>query len=60
VSQAENHESDLQGIAIRRRAFRQNRLLPSGRFSFQINGFGILHGRRDKAGVTEKPQGRKK
>jgi hypothetical protein len=44
--EAENHESDLQGIASQRRTFRQNRLLPAGRFRFKINGLGILHGRQ--------------
>jgi hypothetical protein len=45
ASDAGNHESDLQGIAIQRPTFRQNRLLPARSFRFKINGFGFLHGR---------------
>ena len=45
VSNAGNHESNLQGIAIRRRSFRQNRLLLAVGFRFQINGLEILRGR---------------
>jgi len=41
-----NHKSSLQGIPLQRPAFRQIQLQQNAVSGFQINGLGILHGRR--------------
>jgi hypothetical protein len=41
-----NHKSSLQGIPLQRPAFRQIQSQQNAASGFQINGLGILHGRR--------------
>jgi hypothetical protein len=53
ISDAGNHESNFQGIRIQRRGFRQNRLLQTTGFRFQINRLRILHGRLRKASIDQ-------
>jgi hypothetical protein len=43
-----NHKSSLQGITLQSPAFPQIRLQQNAASGFQINGLGILHGRRKK------------
>jgi hypothetical protein len=52
---AENHDSNLQGIPILARDFRQIRLLTPSDFRFQINRLGILHGRLFRRQPTGAP-----
>jgi hypothetical protein len=46
-----NHKSSLQGISLQRPAFRQIQLWQNAVSGFQINGLGVLHGRRIIFGI---------
>jgi hypothetical protein len=47
-----NHKLSLQGIPLQRPVFRQIQLRQNAVSGFQINGFGILHGRRFEVDAT--------